>query len=241
MESLSQASNKLAVVTGGSRGIGASIIRKLASQGFDIITYARNEADLLKLNNEITNKYKCKLSYQLIDAADSQQIEKFGAFVSGFNRRIDVLINNAGLFKPGPMADETIEEFRHLMAVNFDSACTLTRNLLPRMKAAGTGHIINICSIASITAYPAGGSYATAKSALLGYTRNLRAELRNQGIRVTAVLPGATLTDSWSGAGLPETRFIPPEDVANAVWMCIELSDRTVVEEILLRPQLGDI
>lgn len=241
MDSVNRFQGKLAVVTGGSRGIGAAIIRELASHGFDVLTYARNEPDLIQLKTEMLNKFKVTLEYQLINASSQQQIEQFGQFILSHGRKIDVLVNNAGMFKPGTLADESTEQFREMMAVNFDSACHLTKTLLPKMKFAKSGHIINISSIAAITAYPAGGSYATAKTALLGYTRNLRAELKTDGIRVTAVLPGATLTDSWAGSGFPESRFMPAEDVAKAVWACIELSERTVIEEILLRPQLGDI
>ncbi len=241
MDSVNRFQRKLAVVTGGSRGIGAAIIRELASHGFDVLTYARTEPDLIQLKNELLNKFNAALDYQLINASEQQQIEQFGIFILNQNRKIDVLVNNAGMFKPGKIADESPAQFREMMAVNFDSACSLTKALLPQMKLAKSGHIINISSIAAITAYPAGGAYATAKTALLGYTRNLRAELKTDGIRVTAVLPGATHTDSWAGSGLPESRLMPAEDVAKAVWACIDLSERTVVEEILLRPQLGDI
>ena len=241
MNSANKPARKLAVVTGGSRGIGAAIIHELARHDFDVLTYARKEPDLAVLKNDLQEHYKSTLSYQLVQASDPLQIEAFARYVLSTGRHIDVLVNNAGMFKPGTLADESSDQFREMMAVNFDSACQLTKHLLPQMKQAHSGHIINISSIAAITAYPSGGSYATAKTALLGYTRNLRSELKTTGIRVTAVLPGATLTDSWAGAGLPDSRFMPAEDVAKVVWACIDLSERTVVEEILLRPQLGDI
>ena len=98
------------------------------------------------------------------------------------------------------------------------------------------GHIINICSIASIIPYSA---YSVSKFALLGYTKVLREELKEKGIRVTAILPGATLTPSWNGVDLPKERFMKAEDIAKAVYNCYELSQYTVVEEMVLRPQLG--
>jgi short-subunit dehydrogenase len=109
------------------------------------------------------------------------------------------------------------------------------------MKARRQGHVFNICSIASIKAYPNGGSYAISKFALLGFTKVLREELKEDGIRVTAVLPGATRTSSWDAVPLPEERFMKPEDVADAVFGAYSLSPRSVVEEVLIRPQLGDI
>jgi NAD(P)-dependent dehydrogenase (short-subunit alcohol dehydrogenase family) len=90
-------------------------------------------------------------------------------------------------------------------------------------------------------AYPNGGSYAISKFALLGFSRCLRAELKEYGIRVTAVMPGATLTDSWAGTSYPNDRFMPPEDVAEMVFSAYSLSTRSVVEDIIIRPQLGDL
>ena len=107
------------------------------------------------------------------------------------------------------------------------------------MKARKTGTIINICSIASLQAY--GGSYSISKFAMLGFSKNLREELKEHGIRVISVMPGAVLTDSWAGVDLPKERFMSPEDVAEIVWTSCFVSKRTVIEDIVMRPQLGDI
>jgi short-subunit dehydrogenase len=109
------------------------------------------------------------------------------------------------------------------------------------MKTLKSGHIFNMCSIASIKAYANGGSYAISKFALLGFSKCLREELKSFGIRVTAILPGATMTASWDGIDLPESRFMKVEDVADSVYAAYSLSTRSVVEEIIIRPQLGDI
>jgi short-subunit dehydrogenase len=128
-----------------------------------------------------------------------------------------------------------------MMGANLYSAYYTTRGLIASMKTRGQGHVFTLCSIASIKAYPNGGSYAISKFALLGLTKVLREELKPSGIRVTAVLPGATRTSSWDAVALPEERFMKPEDVADAVYGAYSLSPRSVVEEILIRPQLGDI
>jgi len=112
---------------------------------------------------------------------------------------------------------------------------------LPQMIHNRSGHIFNICSIASIMAYANGGSYSISKFAMLGFNKVLREEMKPHGIRVTAVLPGATLTPSWDGADLPASRLMKPEDVADAVMGAYLLSKNSVVEEILIRPQEGDI
>ena len=98
-----------------------------------------------------------------------------------------------------------------------------------------------MCSVASIAAYPNGGSYSISKFALYGMSKVLREELKPHGIRVVSVLPGATLTASWTGTDLPPDRFMKPEDVADAVWGAYSLSRNSVVEDIVIRPQLGDI
>jgi short-subunit dehydrogenase len=103
------------------------------------------------------------------------------------------------------------------------------------------GHIFNISSIAGITAYNNGGSYSITKHAMQGFSKCLREEMKPFGIKVTTILPGATLTASWAGVNLPPERFIKSEDVAEMIFSCYQLSPSAVVEELLIRPQLGDI
>ena len=124
---------------------------------------------------------------------------------------------------------------------NLLSAYHLTRDLLPSMMKAKQGHIFNICSIASLQAYPHGGSYSISKYALLGFSKNLRLELKDKGIKVTAVCPGATYTNSWKGSGVPEDRIMEADDIAKMIYAATQLSPQAVVEDIVLRPQLGDL
>jgi NAD(P)-dependent dehydrogenase (short-subunit alcohol dehydrogenase family) len=117
----------------------------------------------------------------------------------------------------------------------------MTRGLWSLMQHVPRAHVFNMCSIASVTAYAAGGSYSVAKFALMGFSKSLRLEGMPYGIRVSAVLPGATLTDSWAGVDLPKERFMDPKDVAEAIFMAFQINEHTVMEEVLLRPILGDI
>lgn len=233
--------NKLIVVTGGSKGIGRAILEKFAAQGFDIATCARNQSDLAKLKEEFEAKYKASAYVFAADMSDKNQVNKFTAFINNLNRPIDVLVNNAGHFVPGQIMDEPDGTLEGMIGGNLYSAYNTTRGLVGSMRARKSGHIFNMCSIASIMAYPNGGSYAISKFALLGFSKVLRAELMEFNIRVTAVLPGATRTESWAASPLPESRFMKPEDVAEAIFSAYSLSPNSVVEEILIRPQLGDI
>jgi len=128
-----------------------------------------------------------------------------------------------------------------LINTNLYSAYHLSRALLPGMISNGHGHIFNMCSIASKIAYPNGGSYSISKFALLGFSKVLREELKEKGIKVTSILPGATWSNSWAGVDLPKDRLMEAEDIAIAVWGALQMSPSAVMEEIILRPQLGDL
>ncbi len=231
--------NKLLVITGGTKGIGRAIIEKFMANGFDVATCSRKQVDLDNLKTELSDKGA--VFTLRADVSDKIQVKSFIDFVVSLNRPVDVLVNNAGYFVPGSIATEAEGVLEDMMQANLFSAYHLTRGMLPLMKQTRSGHIFSMCSIASIKPYPNGGSYAITKSALLGMTRCLREELKPEGIRVTAVLPGATKTASWDGVALPEERFMKVEDVADMMYAVFALSPRSVVEEILIRPQLGDI
>ena len=128
-----------------------------------------------------------------------------------------------------------------MMALNVSSAYHLSRKIVPQMIKNKSGHVFNLASIASITAYNNGGSYCISKFAMHGFSKVLREEMKPHNVKVTSILPGATFTSSWEGTELPPSRFMKPEDVANIVWSAYNLSENCDVEEIVLRPQLGDI
>lgn len=234
--------NKLIVVTGGTKGIGRAIAERFASTGFDVAVCARNPEELEKFKADLTRKYPAgKFHVMQADMAQKEQVDVFTMFIKKLGQPVDVLVNNAGYFIPGSITTEKAGALEAMMNANLYSAYHMTRGLVDQMMAAKSGHIFNMCSIASIKAYENGGSYAITKFALLGFSKCLREELKSVGVRVTAVLPGATRTASWDGVGLPDDRFMSPEDVAETVYAAYSLSKRSVVEEILIRPQLGDI
>ncbi len=232
----------LIVVTGGTKGIGKAILQTFARRGFDVATCARNEKDLQHLQSAFEQDFPDRqLYWQKADLSERREVDLFAAFIGQLNRAVDVLVNNTGYFLPGQIHNEPEGTFERMMETNLASAYHLTRAVLPEMMKRKHGHIFNMCSTASIMAYTNGGSYCISKFALYGMTKVLRAELQEYTIRVTAILPGATLTASWEGVDLPPERFIKPEDVAEAVWGAFSLSRQSVVEELLIRPQLGDL
>ncbi|MFT4031604.1 MAG: SDR family oxidoreductase [Siphonobacter sp.] len=232
----------LLVVTGGTKGIGRAILERFVRGGFDVLTTARKQRDLEQLKADIEQTYSgSTVGIHAADLGKREEVETFGEMVRASGRPVELLVNNAGLFLPGQIQNETEGVFETMWQVNVASVYHFTRALLPDMIKRKKGYIVNVCSTASITAYTNGGSYCIAKYALLGMTKVLREELKTQGIKVTAVLPGATLTNSWAGTDLPAERFMQAADVADLVWASYHLSLSAVVEEIIIRPQLGDI
>jgi short-subunit dehydrogenase len=235
---------KYIIVTGGTKGIGRAVVMRFARAGFAVVTCARSAADLLALAADLEQENPGSELYTLaVDLSQPTDTRRFTDFVLALGGKIEVLVNNTGAFTPGRLQDDTEDGsvLRQMIDVNLYSTYDVTRALLPSMLEHGGGHIFTMCSVASLRAYPSGGAYSVAKFGLLGLTKALREELKEQNTRVTAVLPGATLTASWEGANLPPERFIKAEDVAEAIFGAYSLSPQAVVEELLIRPQLGDI
>lgn len=234
--------NKTAVITGGTKGIGRAILERFAQENFNIITCARKKAELIDLQQHFAKNYpNVLISVYQADLSKKEEVSNFISFINSIHKNIDVLVNNVGVFEAGQTHNEADGILEKMIETNLYSAYYLTRGLVENMIANQKGHIFNMCSTASIMAYTNGGSYCISKFALYGFTKLLREELKTKGVKVTAILPGATITPSWDGVDLPADRLMPPQDVAEAIWTTYNLSDRTVIEEILLRPQLGDL
>jgi NADP-dependent 3-hydroxy acid dehydrogenase YdfG len=223
--------NKTIVVTGGTKGIGRAIVDKFAKEGFTVLICARTAEDSLPEN----------VHFFKADMSKKSEVLAFADFVKATVNQVDILVNNTGFFLPGQIHNEEEGTLEAMIETNLYSAYHLTRSLVGNMIERKEGYIFNICSTASITAYTNGGSYCISKFAMLGMSKVLREELKPHHVRVTSILPGATLTNSWAGVELPAERFMAPEDIAQVVWTAYSLPDSTVLEEILLRPMLGDL
>lgn len=231
-----------AIITGASRGIGKALAHIFALHGYNLFLCSKTESHLLQAIEELKAAYPTvAIDGKALDLGQKTAANLFGEWVATNADSIDVLINNTGTFIQGNVSDEPDGALETMLAVNLHSAYHTTRALLPKMKAQKNGHIFTLCSIASLAAYPGGGAYSISKYALLGFTHNLRAELKEHGIKVTAVIPGAVYTDSWKGSGVPESRIMETEDLAKMVFAATQLSPQAVVEDIVLRPQLGDL
>ncbi|MFY0592691.1 SDR family oxidoreductase [Roseivirga sp.] len=232
---------KLAVISSGTKGIGRATVEKFYYAGFDIATCARNQSDLDALKKELEEGGLGTIHILPTDMSKKVEVERFAKLINDLKQPVDVLLNNTGIFIPGSVHEEEEGSLEQMIETNLYSAYYLTRALIDGMKENRNGHIFTTGSIAGIQSYANGGSYSISKFALHGFTKALREEMKPHGVRVTSLLAGATYTASWEGVELPEDRFMKASDIADAIFNTNALSKQTVVEEILLRPQLGDI
>lgn len=229
------------IVTGASKGIGKAIAEKFAVEGNTLLLCSRGEKSLYDTVNELQTEYpSCIIKGMSCDMSNKEEVLAFAEWCLKYGTP-DILVNNAGQFIPGSIHNEDEGILEQMIQTNLYSAYYLTRALLPSMIQQSSGHIFNICSIASLNAYANGGSYSISKFALLGFSKNLREELKPKGIKVTSVMPGATLSASWDGFDIDPNRIMEVNDVAEMIVAASKLSPMAVVEDIVMRPQLGDL
>lgn len=241
------------IITGASKGIGKAIAEIFAANGHHLFLCSRGELALYKTVEELMTKFPgVTIKAKPFDLSKKEEAISFGSWCLSFAVP-DILVNNAGIFEPGSVYNEPDGLLESQMATNLYSAYHVSRTVLPGMMerpsaAAGTGqaalgrgHIFNMCSIASIHAYKNGGAYSVSKFALHGFSKNLREELKPFLIKVTSVLAGAVQTDSWGDFDNSSHRIMVANDIAKMVYAASQLSPGACVEDIVMRPQLGDL
>ncbi len=228
------------IITGASKGIGKAIAKTFAASGHNLFLCSRNEVALYKTMEELGTQYpNVTIKAKAFDL--SKQAKAFGIWILELGINVDVLINNAGLFEPGSVNNEPEGLLKNQIETNLYSAYHLTRTLLPKMMQKKMGHIFNICSIAGLQPYKNGGAYSISKFAMDGFSKNLREEMKEHGIKVTTVYPGAVLTDAWGNFDNSNHRIMEAGDIAQMIFAASQLSIGACIEEIVIRPQLGDL
>lgn len=232
----------IALITGASRGLGYAIAHQFAAAGYSLFITSRQEVALQLSANKLKLAFpNCQINAYAADLSTVTGCQLLAEQVQLQGIVPDVLVNNAGVFTPGAVHNEADGNLQHMLQTNLFSAYHLTRLVLPGMIKRKSGHIFNMCSIASLAAYANGGAYSISKYALHGFSANLRQEMMPYHIKVTAVFPGATYTDSWAGSGVAPERIMEAEDIAKMIVAAAALSPQACVEEIRLRPLLGDL
>ena len=231
-----------AIITGASKGIGKAIAEKLVLQNCNIAICARDEKQLQETKSQLQILNPAVAIFTMVaDLSKKNEAQLFGKQCLENFPTIDILINNAGYYLPGDITTEADGTIEKMIETNLYSAYHLSRIIVPKMQAQMSGHIFNMSSIAGLQAYKNGGAYSISKFALQGFSKNLREELKSYFVKVTTINPGATMSDSWSGSGIEEDRIMKAADIAEVLWNAYQLSKQTVVEDIVLRPILGDL
>ena len=230
------------MVTGASQGIGAAIARAFAAEirGVRLALVARSASNLAAVARACSELGASPGVFPC-DVSDKKAVDALGAAVAKRFGAVDVLVNNAGKYVGAPFLQTSVEDFDRMLSANLRSLFLVTRAFAPGMVRRRRGDIFNMGSIAGISALPGAPAYTAAKFGVAGLSMAMRSEFRDKGIRVCCVHPGATVSPSWKGSGVPARRMMPAEDVAAAFLALYRMSRRTVVEEVVLRPQLGDL
>ena len=230
------------IITGASRGIGFAIAKEFLSNSENILIICskqkKNITTAVKQLKEI-NKH-VKIYFKAVDLSNPTLVKSFAKFCLKIGQP-DILINNVGIFKPTSILQETEENIVNTLNLNVLSPFLLTQAILPVMIKKKQGHIINICSVASMQGFSNCCAYNISKFALLGFGKYLREELKKHNIKVTNLMPGATFTDSWEGSNIIPERILESSDIAKLIFTIVHLSNQAVVEDVVIRPILGDL
>ena len=231
---------KIAVVTGASRGIGKAIAAELLEAGFFTALCSKNSRTAASLGAEIAS-FARNFTVSPVDVSVEEEVERFVSGVAGEKGRIDVLINNAGVVHTGPVEKTGAGQWDEMMAVNAKGTFLMVKHALPFMPRGG--HIVNIGSNASKKGFPGWAAYCASKFAVLGFTNALREEVRDRGIKVSAVLPGPTRTDIWDSLSgeWNRAKMMSPEITAKTVLSVISQPPEANIDEIDIVPSTGNL
>ena len=230
---------KVAVVTGGNRGIGLAIARALIAEGSNVMISARDASMLQRVAKKISTS-RAKAVPLVCDVRDPEAVQRMFIALKERFGRLDVLVNNAGISHANVnVANLPVESWREVIATNLTGMFLVTHAALPLMKRGGA--IVNNLSIAAERVFPGSSAYNASKHGALGFTNTLREELREQGIRVIALLPGATDTALWTAPwpDAPRRKMMSPNTVAQAVVRALTLPLESTLEELRILPRAG--
>ncbi len=228
------------VITGASRGIGRRIAQAFARETeYALLLVARSKSDLQDTKTLCSNISDNQITVAACDASKAKTVQKI-KLPEGFPTP-GIIVNNAGSFLLKKLQKTSLEEFEQQMQANLYTAVNITDRFLDDLKEKEHALIINICSEGATVGLEDSGAYSASKHALLGYTRSLRKELIDTEIGVTAINLGQTQSTSWEGSLIDRDLLINPDDVAQIILDLNRLSPRTVVEEMLVKPQHGRV
>jgi len=233
---------KNALITASTKGMGRAIAIAFAKEGINLAICSRHSEDLDAFKEELSGiNPAIKIFTAVSDVSIKQQVLDFAAAAEKELGGISIIVNNAGIYEYSSILDDGEQTFEKHVNTNLMPAYELYRFFGKNMKANGKGHIFTICSVASLDPIAEAGTYSVTKYALLGLSKVMRTEMQPYGVKVTAVIPGSTLTDSWKGIEVDKNKMVLPEDIASAILNIYKMSAGANVDEIIIKPVFGQI
>ncbi len=222
--------------------MGRSTAIAFAKEGVNLAVCARNLNDLNAFKTELqTINPAIKIFTAVADGSNKAELLKFAADAEQDLGFISIIVNNLGMYTYASILDDTDDAFEKMMNTNVMPAYQLYRYFGKKMMAAKHGHIFNICSVAALNPIAEAGTYSVTKTALLGLNKVMRLEMQAHNVKVTAIIPGSTLTDSWKGMDVDKDTMVSPEDIASAIVNIYKMSPGANVDEILIKPAQGQL
>jgi len=231
-----------ALITGATKGMGRSIAIAFAKEGINLAVCSRNLNDLVAFKAELQNiNPAIKVFTSVADGSNKADLLKFAAAAEQDLGFISIIVNNLGMYIYSGILDDEEDAFEKMINTNLMPAYQLYRYFGKKMIAKQHGHIFNICSVAALNPIAEAGTYSVTKAALLGLTKVMRLEMQAHGVKVTAIIPGSTLTDSWKGIKVDKDTMVSPEDIASAIINIYKMSPGANVDEMIIKPAPGQI
>jgi short-subunit dehydrogenase len=233
---------KNALITGATKGIGRAVSIAFAKQGINLSICSRNEKELTDFKSELHEvSPKITVVTLLADCSKRDEVINFAAFTEKKLGFVDIIVNNVGMYKHVSILNDSEDSFQKQIDTNLMPSYELYRFFGKSMVSVGKGHIFNICSVAALNPIAEAGVYSVTKYALLGLNKVMRLEMQGHGVKVTAIIPGSTLTDSWKGIEVDKNTMVLPEDVASAITNILNMSAGANVDELIIKPAPGQI
>lgn len=236
------ATNKRALITGASSGIGKATAIAFAKAGIDVALVSRSEEKLTEVAKAI-EQIGVQVKTYRVDLSEVEQVQAKMSAIAADLGTVDILVNNAGMGYTGNLSETSLSDWQCVMNLNLTSVFQCIIGILPMMRDRGTGTIINVASIAGLQPFPGWGAYCASKAGLIALSKTLAAEERTNGIRVTAICPGAVDTELWDTNTVQikfdRSAMLTPESVAQSILFAALLPTHAAISELTLMPSAG--
>ncbi|MCE4994979.1 SDR family oxidoreductase [Staphylococcus xylosus] len=233
---MSELKNKVAIVTGASSGIGASIAETLSQHGVKVVLTGRNETRLSDVAKQLRENSQSKIDTHIVDVTQKDEVAKLVKETENKFGRVDILVNSAGLMLSSAITDGDVEAWENMIDVNVKGTLYGINAVLPIFLNQSTGHIINIASISGFEVTKQSTLYSASKAAVHTITQGLEKELAKTGVRVTSISPGMVDTPLSGNTDWGSRKKLDPQDIAEAVVYALQQPSHVNINEVTVRP-----